>query len=75
MDKPEITKMKLLSMQVCVSTEWSDEQIKTFAEANNPCGTTGGWYIRKAGSELLAGMPERNPCKKKLGYIHVMLDT
>lgn len=71
----EVTRTGGLDMQVCVPTDWTDEQVKTFAERENPCGTTNGWFIRKAGDPALAGMPERNPCAQREGHVHVTLDA
>jgi hypothetical protein len=73
--KPVVTKVGILSMQVCVRSEWSDEEILRFAEAKNPCGTKHGWGIRKEGDKLLEGAPERNPCSERRGFVHVMLDA
>jgi predicted house-cleaning NTP pyrophosphatase (Maf/HAM1 superfamily) len=55
----EVTYFGVLSIQVCVPSEWTDEEIIAFAERKSPCGTAGGWQIRRAGSELLKGDPER----------------
>jgi hypothetical protein len=71
----EVTRCGLLDMQVCVPTDWPDEQIKTFADTENPCGTTHGWSIRREGDAMLGGMPERNPCNSHDGFIHVILDA
>lgn len=72
---PEVTVKKLLAMQVCVPSDWSDEQVRAFAEGKNPCGTKCGWQIRREGSESLAGAPERQPCADRTGFVHVMLDA
>jgi hypothetical protein len=62
-------------MQVCVPTEWTDEQAIAFGESENPCGTMHGWAIRREGDELLEGDPERVPCAKREGFVHIMLDA
>ena len=74
-DSAKVTRMGIFSMQVCVPKGWTDGQVKTFADEKNECGTTTGWYIRKAGSKLLKGMPERNPCANRKGFVHIMLDA
>lgn len=74
-NKPEVTRTGGLSMQVCIPEGWGDEALLAFAERENPCGTTNGWFIRKEGDELLAGKPERNPCAARSGFVHVMLDA
>lgn len=73
--KAEVTKTGALDMQVCVPADWTDQEITAFANANNPCGTTHGWQIRKEGSEHLAGDPERQPCASRTDFVHVMLDA
>jgi hypothetical protein len=73
--KPEVTRRGALSMQVCVPEGWTDDEVKALAEFDNPCGTTNGWGVRKAGSPLLAGAPERRPCADRPGFVHVMLDA
>lgn len=68
----EITHFSMFDIQVCVPDTWTDEQILGFAPI---CGTTHGWNIRKEGCRDLAGMPERNPCEKRKGFVHIMLDA
>lgn len=71
----EVTKTGALDMQVCVPADWTDEQVKTFADTANPCGTTAGWFIRRSGDRALGGDPERQPCAQRQGYVHIMLDA
>ncbi len=73
--KAEVTQAGALVMQVCVPKEWTDEEVKAFADRENMCGTTRGWQIRKAWSALLAGAPERVQCSQRAGCVHVMLDA
>ena len=75
MNNATVTKVSFLSMQVCVPKTWTDEQVKEFAETENPCGTENGWCIRKEGSPDLLGAPERNPCSSREDYVHIMLDA
>jgi hypothetical protein len=77
MAEPVVTKKSALDMQVCVPNGWTDEQVKEFADRDNPCGTTGGWAIRKQGSGALAGANERVPCNSavRAGFVHIMLDA
>jgi hypothetical protein len=72
---PVVTKFGLLDMQVCVPGEWGDEQVVKFAQGEYPCGTTGGWQVRKEGDSLLGGCPERVACEGRKGFVHVMLDA
>jgi len=71
----EVTRSSFLSMQVCIPTDWSDDQVREFAERENPCGTTNGWQIRRDGDEALAGCAERVTCEQRGGHVHVMLDA
>jgi len=72
---PVVVKYGLFDMQVCVPADWTDDQVVLFSELTNPCGTTNGWQIRKAGDELLGGDPERQPCNDRAGCVHIMLDA
>lgn len=72
--KPEVTRRAFLSTQVCVPADWTDEQVKEFADRENFCGTSGGWFVRKEGDKLLEGAPERIACEERAGFVHVMLD-
>ncbi len=72
--KPEVTRVGMLDMQVCVPENWTDVQIEDFANKENYCGTRNGWKIRKE-DELLCGTPERNSCSERNGYVHVTLDA
>lgn len=71
----EVTRRGALSMQVCVPNDWTDDQVKEFADRENPCGTENGWSIRKAGDKALNGDPERSPCANGGGQVHIMLDA
>lgn len=73
--KPEVTRVGVLDMQVCVPEDWSDAQVLEFAEAANPCGTDAGWVIRRQGSEYLQGDDERVSCLERSGFVHLMLDA
>jgi hypothetical protein len=70
-----VTQHTLLALQVCVPTDWTDEQVKTFAEAECPCGTSSGWLMRKTGDANLAGYPERVACEDRDGHVHIMFDA
>jgi hypothetical protein len=73
--EPEVTYRGMLDMQVCVPTDYTDEQALEFAGRENPCGTTNGWAIRKAGDKALLDSPERQPCADREGCVHIMLDA
>lgn len=71
----EVTKRNALDMQVCVPAEWTDDQVKEFADRENLCGTELGWGIRRQGDPALAGCDERVECKQRAGHVHIMLDA
>ena len=63
--KPEVMGVKLLGMSLCVSKDWTNEQVIDFAEKNNPCGTTAGWQVHEALGRV--------KCSDKLDYIHIVV--
>ena len=73
--KPEVTRRGALDMQVCVPKDWSDEQVRYFANSENICGTANGWQIRKQGDVALAGKDERVSCSGREDFVHIMLDA
>lgn len=71
-----VTRRSALDMQVCVPADWTDDQVKTFADHENPCGTENGWQIRREGDEALAGAPERVHCADNpANRVHITLDA
>lgn len=70
-----VTNFGLLDTQVCVPKDWTDEQVKAFADHENPCGTENGWSIRRAGDPALSGCSERVQCAYNADHVHVMLDA
>lgn len=70
-----VTRRGGLGMQVCVPSDWTDEQVKAFADEENPCGTENGWFIRRQGDPALAGAAERAACADNSKRVHVMLDA
>lgn len=71
---PEVVKVSLLDMQVCVPADWTDEQVTDYANSASPTGIRSDWAIRKEGSEYLQGAPERCPCDDREGCVHISLD-
>ena len=71
----EVTRRGVLDMQVCVPTDWADEQVVEFAEGDSPCGTSNGWFIRRQGSKRLDGSDERVPCADRAEHVHIMLEA
>lgn len=74
-ESAEVSRVGLLDMQVCVPKDWTDEQARSFAESENPCGTRCGWQIRKEGDECLQGCEERVQCEDREDFVHIMLDA
>ena len=74
MELPEVTREGVIDMQVCVPADWDDARVVAYANAMNPCGTSGGWFIRTSAA-LLRGAPVRNPCAEREGFVHVTLDA
>lgn len=75
MSQAQVTKRGAMDMQVCVPADWSDEQVKEFADRENLCGTEHGWQIRRAGDPALAGCAERVQCQDDPNFAHIMLDA
>lgn len=73
--KPEVTYHGFLDMQVCVPADWNDEQVKAFADDQNPCGTTHGWAIRRESDSSLPSYTERVQCADRKSHVHIMLDA
>ncbi len=71
----EILRFGALDMQMCVPADWPDDGVEAFANEQNPCGTSGGWHIRKTGDEALAGDQERVSCSQHRGFVHITLDA
>jgi hypothetical protein len=78
----QVTRSFGLGMQVCVPADMTEERIIEFSQYRNPCGTEGGWHIRKEGDLLadwpcvfLEGQRERMPCSSRPGFVHVILDA
>jgi hypothetical protein len=71
----QVTRRGALDMQVCVPADWTDEQVKSFADRNNLCGTEHGWAIRRQGNPHLKGCAERVQCQDDPRFVHIMLDA
>lgn len=69
----EVTRRGMLDMQVCVPTDWTDEQAEVFANRENPAGTSHGWKLRAADDPAQAGAPIRVNCADRSGQVHIML--
>ena len=67
---PQITRIKLCNIQVCVPEHFTDKQICDFANAEHPTGLDSKWTIRQYNN----GDPVRNPCSKESNKVHVVLE-
>ena len=74
-NKPAIIRHSLLSLQVCVPSEWTDQQIVEWVEGENPAGRNLGWQIVRKGREELGGGLERHPCDDYAGNVHVLVEA
>ena len=72
---PRIIRCYGLDCQVCVPKDWTNAQIISLTEQENPCGTENGWMIRRKGDPALAGDLERVPCSDNPDWVHVKLDA
>ncbi len=70
-----VVRYAVLDMQVCVPEDWTDAEVVAFADKGTPCGTDGGWHIRRAGNAALCGDPERAPCESRHRHVHITLDA
>lgn len=73
--EPKVILHKLFDLQVCIPADWTDEQVKKFADVNVPCGTDLGWYVMKNGHKYLGGDLERVECEKHIGFVHMRLEA
>jgi hypothetical protein len=67
-DGPVVTRVSLLSMQVCVPADWTDEQTREFANRENLCGITNGWVVSSRAEVAPV------PCEGRNGFKHIILD-
>lgn len=70
-----VTRIGALDMQVCVPKDWTDDQVVFFANNQNPCGTSNGWFIRRQGDPALNGANERVQCSDDPNCVHVILNA
>lgn len=75
MSQAQVTKRGALDMQVCVPKDWTDQQVKAFADSENVCGTANGWQIRRKGDPALRGTSERVQCGDDPNFAHIILDA
>lgn len=71
----EMTRFGAFDCQVCCPADWTDDQVKEFADRENLCGTEHGWHIRREGDPALKGCAERVQCVRRGDYVHIMLDA
>jgi hypothetical protein len=60
-----------LDLQLCVPTEWTDEEVREYANHAELCGTANGWQIVREGDKYLNGDPERVRCENLISHVHI----
>jgi hypothetical protein len=73
--KPKIMYINVSDMQVCVPEDWTDEEVKEFANTQKECWTGNGWAIVRKGNKDLKGGPEREPCADQPGFVNIRLEA
>ena len=71
---PEVTRVGLCNIQVCVPKNYTDQQATDFANQSHPTGINSQWVIRKEGNPDLQDDPERQQCSKHSDFVHIMFD-
>ena len=71
--EPQMMRRSVLWCQVCVPEDYGPEEIRIFAEREDPCGTRNGWQLLEEGHELLRGQPAAMECAERPGYVHRVL--
>lgn len=74
MSEPQVTKVTIFTMQVCVPQSFSDEQVEHFANTDTPAGTMNGWRIRRQAEYTIPNQKERAPCDQRPDCVHLLLD-
>lgn len=72
--EPQVLKVGLVTMQVCVPSGWTDEQIVEYANQKAMTGLDHGWSIIRNGDAALGSYPERNQCEQRKECVHVLLE-
>jgi hypothetical protein len=72
---PEVVRIGLFDMQVCVPKSYTDEQVEEFAKNETLAhGASLNWKIRREGNKYLAGDPERQQCADHTDKCHIRLE-
>lgn len=62
-----ILRNRIFDTQVCVPSDWTDEEVERFVNAENPSGTERRWTIRRT-------EPVRAQCAGLADHVHVVLE-
>lgn len=73
--KAMVVYSSMSDMQVCVPEDWTDEEVKEFANKEKECWTGNGWAIVRKGDKSLNGSPEREPCVDQPGFVNIKLEA
>jgi len=73
--KPAMIRRHVFWCQVCVPSDWTDENIVAFAEREYPCGTENGWHLVKPGEESACRVEGQAivACEDRKGFVHRIL--
>jgi hypothetical protein len=64
-NEPVVSRAGVFNNQVCVPSDYTNNQVIRFLESEHPAGTSGGWFIQE---EL-----GRVPCSERKGFVHIVL--
>ncbi len=70
---PQIMRMGIFGVNVCVPEAMSDAEIVAFVEKQYPCGTMNGWFVCEEGHDCLNHTPAVLPCDSRPGFVHKVL--
>ena len=73
--KPTLVRGGFGFVQVCVPAGWSDAEVVDFTMREVPREEGFVWQIRRADDAAPNCCPERMPCARHPGFVHIILDA
>lgn len=73
--KPTLVRGGFGFLQVCVPAGWSDAEVVDFTMREVPREEGFVWQIRRADDAAPNCCPERMPCARHPGFVHIILDA
>ena len=73
MAAPNLVRMSLINLQVCVPKEFTDEQAEEAANQLHPTGISSKWTMREAEDPTQMGAPLRVQCQQHPENVHIMM--